>query len=546
MRDKRRKSPLFIYALLLLGLLPACTEQQPQPLDDNVFRLNFSVGLETLDPAFAKDLYTMWTAHMVYNTLVETDEHLHLQPSLAKSWEVSADGLTYTFHLRDDVFFQDAPEFPQGKGRRMTAADVVYSFERLIDPDVASTGAWIFNDRVAATQPFTALDDTTVQIRLVAPFRPLPEIISMPYCSIVPREVAERWGKDFRRHPCGTGPFRLQYWDEGNTLVLHRNPRYWERDSIGKPLPYLAAVQISFFDTRATEFLLFLQGKLSFVNSIDGSFKDLVLRKDGTLKPEFAKKINLRKAVYLNTEYLGFVTDTTLPIMQGAATRNVLVRQAINYGIDRKKIVTYFKNGIGIPATGGFTPAGMAGFDTVASYGYTYNPAKALELLRQAGYPNGKGLPSITIQTPDNYADIVNFVASQLLDIGIVIKVENMQPGILKQQMSRSQTLFFRAQWIADYPDAETYLAFFNSRFPAPPNYTRFSNRQFDAWYDQSMRAPDTLRWRLYRQMDSLAISQAPLVAMYYDELLHFTQKNVSGFTSNPMNLIDLKRVRIQ
>jgi peptide/nickel transport system substrate-binding protein len=282
------------------------------------------------------------------------------------------------------------------------------------------------------------------------------------------------------------------------------------------------------------------------VNGIDGSFKDLVLSKRGELKPEFSRQFRLSKGVYLNTEYLGFNTDSSNVLIRNSPTRFLLVRQAINYAIDRAKIVTYFKNGAGIPATGGFTPPGMAGFSSIPSYGYNYDPSKAAALLRQAGFPNGKGLAPIKIFTPDNFADIVNFVASQLQDVGIRIQVEVMQPSILKEQMSKTQAVFFRAQWIADYPDAETYLAFFNSRFPAPPNYTRFNNRQFDQWYDQSMNAPDTLRWKLYRQMDSLAINQAPLVPLYYDQRLHFIQNNVTGLSSTPMNLIDLKRVRVR
>jgi peptide/nickel transport system substrate-binding protein len=179
----------------------------------------------------------MWTDHMVFNTLVETNEDLEVVPSLATHWDVSDDGLIYHFYLRNDVFFQDNPAFSNGKGRKMTASDVVYSFNRLIDPSVASTGAWIFNDRVAKINPFTAVNDTTVEIRLQAPFRPLPEILTMPYCSVVPQEVVQQWGKDFGRHPCGTGPFQFNFWDEGNVLALTRNPHYWEKGEQGGSLP---------------------------------------------------------------------------------------------------------------------------------------------------------------------------------------------------------------------------------------------------------------------------------------------------------------------
>jgi peptide/nickel transport system substrate-binding protein len=536
-----RKGILWMF--FYVGLLACNTSKKEN--HHTVFHLNLVGGLESLDPAFAKDLSTMWCAHALYNTLVETDANLHLQPSLATHWEKSTDGLTYTFHLRNDVFFQEN-KLIGTHPRKMTAHDVVYSFNRLIDPQIASSGAWIFNNRVVKENPFVAIDDTTLQIHLIKPFSPLPEILSMPYCSIIPKEVASYWGKDFRNHPCGTGPFQLHFWDEGNVLVFHKNPHYWQKDSTGKTLPYLDAVQFSFYDNKATEFLLFLQGKLDFVNGVDGSFKDLILTRKATLKPEYQNQIVLQKNVYLNTEYLGFNVDTTNPIVKNAPTKNVWIRQAINYAIDRNKMVTYFKNGMGIPATGGFTPPGIAGFEKTATYGYDYNPEKALALLKKAGYPNGVGLPTITIITPDNYADIVNFVARELLNVGIKLQVEIMQPAIIKEQMAKNKTLFFRAQWIADYPDAETFLAVFDSRLPSPPNYTRFNNPQFDAWYDESMAANDEKRKIRYREMDSLAISFAPLVPLYYDQRMHFLQKNVKGFSSNPMNIIDLKWTRFR
>ncbi len=535
----------FLVYIFLIFLSASCGNKSAQQKNRQIFNLNLSSGsLESLDPAYAKDLYTMWTTHMLYNTLVETDSNLYLQPSLAKSWDISSNGLTYTFHLESNVYFHDNQLF-NGK-RKMTATDVAYSFSRIISADIASSGAWIFNGHVKDSSSFEARNDSTFVLHLSSPFRPMLAMLSMPYCSIVPKEVANYYGKDFRSHPCGTGPFQFKSWDEGNVLLLHKNPVYWEKDKEHRALPYLDAIHITFYDSKATEFLLFRQGKLHFTHSLDGSFKDLIMRKDGQLKKDYADKFKLKKGRYLNTEYLGFLTDTANPLLLHSSLKSKLVRQAINYAIDRKKIITYFKNGIGIPATGGFTPPGIAGFDTVAGYGYDYNPSKTAELLVKAGYPGGKGLEPITILTPENYADIVNFIATQLQEAGIPAKIEIMQPNILKQQMSRSQVVFFRAQWIADYPDAETYLAFFNSSFPAPPNYTRYNNPSFDELYNKSMNLPDSLRYRVYRQMDSMAISDAPLVPLFYDQLLHFTQNEVQGFSSNPMNLIELKRVTLK
>lgn len=538
-------SSRLLQIMFFLLVLSACSEEDKNT--KNTFRMNMSgKALESLDPAFAKDQYMMWTANMLYNTLVATDTQLRLKPSLAKRWEVSKNGLVHTFYLRDDVYFHDNPAFKNGQGRRLTAHDVVYSFNRITDPATASPGAWIFNGRVVEKGPFVAVNDTTFKVYLIRPFRPLPEILSMQYCSIVPHEVVEKWGKDFRTHPCGTGPFRFKTWDEGNILVLHKNDHYWQKDSTGTRLPYVAAVTVSFAASKATEFFLFLQGKLDFVNELDGSFKDLVLTKKGELKPEYHDKLNMSKRTYLNTEYLGFLTDTTNEHLAGSPLKSKLVRQAINYAIDRQKIVTYFRNGIGTPALSGFIPEGLPGYDTTHSYGYSYNPEKAAALLEEAGYPKGKGMSTINVLTPDIYSDIVNFAASQLQELGIPVQVEIMQSNILRQQMSKSEVVFFRGQWIADYPDAETYLVFFNGNLPAPPNYTRFNHPQFNNWYDEAMVATDdSVRWSLYRKMDSLVARNAPLVPLFYDQMTHFLNKRVTGFAATPMNVIDLKRVKL-
>jgi oligopeptide transport system substrate-binding protein len=538
---------LRIYFLAVLSCLSFFSCRQKKTKGKMIFRYNQISGMETLDPAFAKSLAIIWGTHFIYNTLLEVDSGLHTVPSLAKGWDVSTDGLQYTFHLRSDIYFQDNAVFPQGKGRKMTAADVVYSFERLIDPAEATAGAWVFNGRVRETKPFLAPDDSTFVLYLKEPFRPLPQILTMQYCSVVPREVVQKWGKDFRNHPCGTGPFAFKYWDEGNMLVLHRNPHYWEKDEQGRHLPYLDAVQVSFNDTRAIEFLLFNQKKIDFINGIDGSMKDMILTRKGTLRPEFEQKINLHKQTYLYTEYLGFSVDSNHAGLKNDPVKLKKIRQAINYAIDRKKIVTYFRNGVGVPATSGrgFVPAGLPGTEYAVAPGYEYDPAKALQLLKEAGFPDGKNLPVITLTVPDVYVDICNFVASELNEVGIRTQVQVMLMGLLRQMMTKNQLPFFKAGWVADYPDAETFLACFYSEFPSPPNYTQFRNKTFDEWYKASLKAGnDSIRYRLYARMDSLVSSEAPVVPLYYDELLHFTQKDVTGLQSNALNIIDLRRVK--
>ena len=180
----------FICSVLAFGV-PGC--RQAQKTDKLIFRYNETTGIATLDPASAKNQSVMWPVHQLYNTLVEIDSGLNIVPSVAKSWEISADRLVYTFHLRKGIFFHDNEVFPGGRGRELTAGDVVYSLGRIIDTKTASSGAWIFHNRVDSVHPFTVVNDSTVVLKLLRPFHPIMGILSMQYCSIVPSDVVEKW-----------------------------------------------------------------------------------------------------------------------------------------------------------------------------------------------------------------------------------------------------------------------------------------------------------------------------------------------------------------
>jgi len=529
--------------LLLVSWLAGC--HPAGRYDQQVFRYNEATGVATLDPAFAKNQSIIWVVHQLYNTLVETDHHLNIVPSLAKYWDVSADRTLYTFHLRTDVFFHDNEVFPGGKGRRLKASDVQFSFNRILDPSTASSGTWIFNDRIASEAPFTALDDSTFQLKLSKPFNPILGLLSMQYCSVVAPEVVEKYGKDFRNHPCGTGPFALKSWEEGQDMILVKNPRYFEQDSSGKNLPYLDAIKISFFDNRATEFLMLQQGQLDFTNDIDPSFKDEVLTKKGLLRKEWEGKIVLDKHPYLNIEYLGILIDSSNALVRHSPLRFTKVRQAINYGFDRRKMMMYLRNSIGIPAESGFVPAGLPSFDSAAVKGYYYDPAKSRRLLAEAGYPGGREMPEIKLLTINIYSDLGSFIARELEEVGIKVQVEVVQKSLLLEETAKSTALFFRGSWIADYPDAENYLSVFYSKNPAPPNYTRYHNDRFDQLYERALTENnDSLRYKLYQQMDQLMINDSPVVPLWYDEVIHLVSPRINGFEANGLNLLELRRVR--
>ncbi|WP_299284446.1 ABC transporter substrate-binding protein [uncultured Mucilaginibacter sp.] len=535
-----------LLSILLLALFFLCGCFSKDQSNKTVFNINLDDALTSLDPAFARNQNAIWCDNQLYNGLVQLNDSLKTKPSIAKSWEVSADGLHYTFHLRNDVFFHDAAQFKNGKGRKAVAADFVYSFYRLIDAKVGSTGSWIFSDKVAVKEAFQAPNDSTFIINLRKPFPPMMSLLTAQYCAVVPHEVVDFYGKDFRSHPIGTGPFQFKYWKEGEVLVFLKNENYWETEN-GRRLPYLDAVRASFITNKQTAFMEFVKHNLDFFNDIDGSYRDDILTKSGHITKKYQGKFQLKIRPYLNTEYLGMLVDTNLAIVKTSPLRFKKVRQAINYAIDREKMVKYLRNNVATPGHAGFVPVGMPGFEQMQVKGYRYDPEKARQLLAEAGFYQTHPVPEILLNTTTTYRDLIEFVQGQLNAVGIPTRVEVSQGAALRERIAKNSVNFFRANWMADYPDAENYLSVFYShnKVPFGPNYTAFYNKDFDQLFEASYQAKtEQERFKLYRQMDNLVMEQAPVVILYYYRLVNLYQNNISGISTNAQNLLVLKRVR--
>jgi oligopeptide transport system substrate-binding protein len=537
-----------VYGLLavMFAALTSCHSSETTS-GKTVFNLNLDQGLTSMDPAFARNQNALWMDNQIYNGLVQLNDSLHIKPCIAKTWGLSANGKTYTFHLRKDVYFHNDAKFTGGKGRRVSAADFVYSFGRLIDPKVASSGSWIFSDKVSGKAAFTAPNDSTFQIRLKEPFPPMMSLLTAQYCSVVPHEVVNFYGKDFRSHPVGTGPFQFKYWKEGEVMVLLKNEHYWEKDSLGKPLPHLDAVRATFISDKQTAFMEFIKQKLDFFNGIDGSYRDDFLTKSGKVTKKYKGKFRVNIGSTLNTEYLGILIDTNIALVKQSPLRLLKVRQAINYAINKANMVKYLRNSTASPGYAGFIPQGMLGFDTTDVQGYRYNPAKARQLLAEAGFPGGKNLPEIILSTTTSYRDLIEYIQGELQKVGIRARVELVQGASLRELIAKNGVNFFRASWIADYPDGENYLSVFYSKNKVPfgPNYTGFNNKQFDALFEKAYQVSnDAERFELYQQMDNLVMQQSPVVVLYYDKLVNLYQNNISGYSLNAQNLLVLKNVR--
>ncbi len=536
-----------LYIFSSLSFLASCTSTNEHAQDPRtVFKYNEMGGLSSLDPAKASTFENIWAVNQLFNGLVEMNDSLKVIPSIAKSWQISEDGKTYTFHLNTNVYFHDHQYFENGKGRNVTATDFVYSFNRLLDAKVSNATTLLTYVDNSKQNAFEAVNDSTFSIHLIKPFTPFLRILTMKYFSVVPKEIIEKMGEDFRNNPVGTGPFTFKKWDEGTKLVFIKNPNYFEFDGQNR-LPYLDAVAISFIKDKETSFMEFLQGNVDMVSGIDAINTDEVLTADGILKDNYASKFKIQTQPYLKTDYLGFLIDANLPIVKNSPTKLKALRQAINYGFDRKKMVKYLRKNLGVAATAGFIPPGLPSYNPKIVKGYDYNPDKTKELLFLAGFPDGKGLPEITLATTEQYLELAEYIQSQLGELGIKIKIDVQKASVLSETIAHAKVNFFRKSWVGDYPDEENFLSLFYSKnwSPAGFNYTHYRNPQFDILYEKAQaELNDSLRFDYYRQMDKLLIDDAPVVPLYYDQVVRLVHNNIQGLTSNSMNMLSLKKVK--
>ncbi|NBL66012.1 ABC transporter substrate-binding protein [Flavobacterium sp. NST-5] len=531
MKSLIRYLSIFYINLILLS----CGKNTTNDRDKQVFRFNQDANVSSLDPAFAKSQDNIWMCNQIFNGLVQLDDSLNVKPDLAKSWTISDDGKTYTFLLRNDVFFHQIFVFEK-KSRTVKAQDFEFSFNRILDEKVASPGGWIMQN----VESFSAENDSVFKINLKKSFPAFLGLLSMKYASVVPKEAFVS-GHDFRTNPIGTGPFQYKLWEENVKLVLRRNPLYFEKDESGNQLPYLEAVAVTFLPDKQSGFLQFAQGKIDFVSGLHPSYKDEILTQSGKLQSKYEEDVNMITGSYLNTEYLGFRMDG-----EKNPAKDKRIRQALNYGFDRKKLVTYLRNGMGTPAVNGIIPAGLPGFDESKIY-YDFDSAKAKKLVAEYKKETGDNNPKIALSTNATYLDIAEYLQREWKKIGLDVSIDVNPPATLRQAISTGKFSFFRASWIADYPDAENYLSLFYSKNFAPngPNYTHFFNPEFDRLYEQAfLETNDTKRILLYQKMDALVMEESPIIPLFYDKVARFTRKNITGLGINPLNMLDLRRVK--
>ena len=533
-----------------------------------VMRMNEVEAFKSLNPIAVNEIVSFHIGTQLFEGLVKFNQNdLSIQPAIARSWDINENQTEWTFHIRQGVMFHPDACFADGKGRVLTATDVKFCFDKLCtaDPNNAQFDV-TFKDRViGANESFEAsragknlpvsgikvINDTTILMSLKSPFAGFLNIIAMPGCWIYPKEALAKYGIDMRIHPVGTGPFQLETVKEGEVLIMKKNPNYYGVDKDGNKLPYLDGLKYTFIREKKSEILEFKSGNLDMVYRLPVEIfheimGDLEHAKDR--KTEF----QILSSPAFNTSFLGFN-------LAGNIFNKKETRLAFNYAIDRHKIADFTIQGEGTSGDYGMVPYVDAfekdGYDFKGLKGYTFDVARAKEYLKQAGYPDGKGFPKLTLQINSGggnnhlIAEVVQKMLKENLNIDISINIVPFAEHI--EQITSGKSDFFRFAWIADYPDPETFLTlFYGKHVPANANeksfinYFRFKNARFDSLFGASFTEPDKAkRYALLSKAEQIVLDEAPFMPIFYDENFRLEQLNVRNFPENAMNYMDLSVV---
>ncbi|HCA43650.1 MAG TPA: hypothetical protein DEP28_10415 [Bacteroidetes bacterium] len=534
---------------------------------ENIFRMNLHLGIETLEPVMSNSNQSIFALSNVMEGLVQFDRNNNIIPCLAKEWKVSEDGLTYTFNIKQGIKFHEDECFSglDGKTRDVKASDFKYCLERVNNPVTKSRGMWVFRDKISGAKEFNASmssdtgkkiteisgiqapDDSTLIIKLVSPFAPFLSLLTMSYGYVYPKEAVEFYGEKFGQHPVGTGAFKFVSWEQDKKLSFIKNENYWDKDREGNPLPYLDGIEIFFTQSSETEFLDFVNGKYDYHEPSSETYDQLTDETGNLIDPQ-TRNFIMVKQPWLQTVFLGLMQDPNLPGgKEGPFAGNKKLRQAMNYAIDREKIIKFVLKNRGYPAIHGPVPRGLIGYDT-SIIGYKYDKEKAKTLLSESGYPDGKGL-NLTLVTGNDeiQKSIAIAVQEQLKDIGVNIKLEQMMQATLLSNQEDGKFAFWRASWGADYFDPENFMALFYSKNITPngPNRVGYNNPVTDMLYEDALKITDmNERLRIYSKMQQIVTEDAAWLFLYYNEQIYLLQKYIQGFYVSGLNIINLKNTK--
>lgn len=521
------------------------------------FRVNEVSEVRNLFPLAMTEVAGYHIASQVYEGLVKFDQgSLEVIPALAKSWEVNADATQWTFHLRTNARFHDHSVFEGGQGRTVTASDVAWCLHQMCLPSENNHMFWLVegilkgaraahDDASKSLEGVEVVNDSTLTISLEHPWAGFLSLLAHPGFFVYPKELLK---ENFARTAIGTGPFTLKHYAPSEQAALAKNPNYWGRDENGQPLPYLDAIQVSFVRDKKTELLQFKSGELDMIFTLPiemyadvmGSLAEAQAGKVREFYPQVKPSMSV---VYLSFQHShGVFTDER-------------VRHAFNLAIDREALVNYTLQGDGTPGVFGLVPPAFENFPHDRTRQIQFDPVMARSLLAEAGYPQGISFPKLELEITsggannEHVAEAVMKMLEDNLGISIGIKVSPLPAQLDKTESGKS--LFWRENWIADYPDPENFLRLFvcNGK-PVPEgemaylNSARFTNELYDTLYAQAVSETDNAaRNELFHAMNQLLIDKAVLLPLYYEEYTRLLPAYVKNFPQNSIEYRDFSTV---
>lgn len=502
----------------------APTSQTANANAANTLRVGLNIEPTFLDPARVQDLYTSELLTNCFEGLVRVNKENAVEPALAEKWELSADGKTYTFHLRPNVRFHN--------GRVLTAEDVKWSWERAVAPQTRSSVAVNYLDGVVGLKDCAAGKTPALAgVRVVNPQtltvtldRPRAYFLSMlAYTSnwIVCREAVPISSEFKAENVVGTGAFRLTEYKPGERIVLEAWKEYWD----GKPS--LLRIELPILLSGEAQYNSFVAGELDVLTGIAPS-RYTQDKERGKYSGEY------KMLPSANTYYL-VMQQERQPVFAKKE-----VRQAFAFAIDRDKIIRVALRNLARTASG-FVPRELLN-DVTPPAAFAYNPAKAKQLLTEAGYPEGKGFPSLTLsliqQQPEVLATAMLIQADLKQNLGIEVKLQEREAGDYFAAGNRREMECYLASWYADYPDAQNFLSTLLVT-GASLNRSGYSNSQFDALCRQADQEPNTKkRLESYTHADAVLMSDVGILPLYHVPRLLLVRSNVTGVEANACTLL--------
>jgi peptide/nickel transport system substrate-binding protein len=497
-----------VAALLTLALTAGVAAAQPA-------RDALVIAMEAeppgLDPGQALGLHTLRVTHEVFETLVATpDDSTSIVPGLAESWQVSPDGLAWTFKLRRGVRFHD--------GTPLDAAAVKFTFDRVIDPSHphAKSGKWSFVvGYLSSVKSVEVVDPLTVRLHLKYPTSSLLALLALPNCAIVSPTAFSKAPNDFNSQPVGSGRYRLDTWELGRRLVLRRNDDYWGQK--GKPAA-LVYRWIPESNARVTELLT---GGVDLILPVPPDF---------VARLERNPQVTVHKKTGLTVWYVGFNVEKK-------PFTDVRVRQALNHAVNKDAIVRDILKGTGIAATGPLLPGTWASEPEVKKY--PYDPAAAKRLLAAAGYPNGFEVDfwvpesGSGMQSPVEMATVIQ---ANLAAIGVRASLKTFEWGSYLGKIRTDAPVMFALSWFlkSEDPDLSLYPLFYSKNTPLP-NRSNYNNPEVDQLLVQARQAADRAkRADLYKRAQRIIVADAPWIFVDHEIQVVATRADVKHFKLHP------------